>query len=268
MVAYYALGTLDARWLHLASGRGLVRLSLDRAAASHPILLGHPPRRRARCAQHHSDEPDGRDAHRPGGALREPRASRLRCRSTPRVSADSARLRSRLGAGRPWSAPTSAPASTPARAASCGPGAARRDRADREHRADRRRWLPTCGWASSARIPTSWRRGATYLHIVGPAYGFFGLGLSLYFASQGLRAARLAPDRGIRAVVGRHGRRLDRRAPVRRRAARPSSRSSRWPWSCSGPRWPSRYGGNHPEHLAATELYNRTHALHTASSSS
>ena len=27
--------------------------------------------------------------------------------------------------------------------------------------------------------------GATYLLIVGPFYGFFGLGLSLYFASQG-----------------------------------------------------------------------------------
>jgi Na+-driven multidrug efflux pump len=27
--------------------------------------------------------------------------------------------------------------------------------------------------------------GSSYLHIVGPAYGFFGLGLSLYFASQG-----------------------------------------------------------------------------------
>jgi putative MATE family efflux protein len=32
--------------------------------------------------------------------------------------------------------------------------------------------------------------GATYLLIVGPAYGFFGLGLALYFASQG--AGRLA----------------------------------------------------------------------------
>ena len=40
--------------------------------------------------------------------------------------------------------------------------------------------------ASSARIPTSWRPARRYLHIVGPAYGFFGLGLSLYFASQGL----------------------------------------------------------------------------------
>jgi Na+-driven multidrug efflux pump len=27
--------------------------------------------------------------------------------------------------------------------------------------------------------------GEAYLRIVGPAYGFFGLGLSLYFASQG-----------------------------------------------------------------------------------
>lgn len=32
--------------------------------------------------------------------------------------------------------------------------------------------------------------GVTYLHFAGPAYGFFGLGLSLYFASQG--AGRLA----------------------------------------------------------------------------
>ena len=27
--------------------------------------------------------------------------------------------------------------------------------------------------------------GRAYLRVVGPAYGFFGLGLSLYFASQG-----------------------------------------------------------------------------------
>jgi Na+-driven multidrug efflux pump len=27
--------------------------------------------------------------------------------------------------------------------------------------------------------------GSTYLHIVGPAYGFFGLAMALYFASQG-----------------------------------------------------------------------------------
>ena len=32
--------------------------------------------------------------------------------------------------------------------------------------------------------------GSAYLRFVGPAYGFFGLGLSLYFASQG--AGRLA----------------------------------------------------------------------------
>ena len=80
--------------------RARARPSVARsAAASHPIVLGHPPRRRARCAQHHPDEPDDRDPHRPGGALREPRAGRLRCRRATRVSADSAGLRSRLGAG-------------------------------------------------------------------------------------------------------------------------------------------------------------------------
>lgn len=38
--------------------------------------------------------------------------------------------------------------------------------------------------------PRMLETGETYLRIVGPAYGFFGLGLSLYFASQG--AGRLA----------------------------------------------------------------------------
>ena len=33
--------------------------------------------------------------------------------------------------------------------------------------------------------PRVLQTGSAYLHIVGPAYGFFGLGLSLYFASQG-----------------------------------------------------------------------------------
>ena len=33
--------------------------------------------------------------------------------------------------------------------------------------------------------PTMLGVGAHYLHIVGPAYGFFGAGLLLYFASQG-----------------------------------------------------------------------------------
>ena len=33
--------------------------------------------------------------------------------------------------------------------------------------------------------PDALRVGGTYLHIVGPAYGFFGLAMALYFASQG-----------------------------------------------------------------------------------
>ena len=46
-------------------------------------------------------------------------------------------------------------------------------------------WLGLFG-ADAAMLAT----GTAYLRTVGPAYGFFGLGLSLYFASQG--AGRLA----------------------------------------------------------------------------
>ena len=45
--------------------------------------------------------------------------------------------------------------------------------------------------------------GAQYLRLVGPAYGFFGLGLSLYFASQGAGRYRCPP----RAHLGLHPRR-------------------------------------------------------------
>src|SRR3989441_4743201 len=42
------------------------------------------------------------------------------------------------------------------------------------------------GWlALFSTEPEVLRTGATYLRIVGPTYGFFGLGLALYFASQG-----------------------------------------------------------------------------------
>ena len=41
-------------------------------------------------------------------------------------------------------------------------------------------WLGLFG-----RDPLMLATGTEYLHRVGPVYGFFGLGLSLYFASQG-----------------------------------------------------------------------------------
>jgi MATE family, multidrug efflux pump len=51
-------------------------------------------------------------------------------------------------------------------------------------------WFPR-GWIGLfSADPEVLSVGATYLRIVGPAYGFFGLGLALYFASQG--AGRLA----------------------------------------------------------------------------
>jgi Na+-driven multidrug efflux pump len=41
----------------------------------------------------------------------------------------------------------------------------------------------------STRDPAVAAAGSAYLRVVGPSYGFFGLGLALYFASQG--AARV-----------------------------------------------------------------------------
>src|SRR6185369_8432216 len=40
------------------------------------------------------------------------------------------------------------------------------------------------------RDPAMIAAGSTYLRIVGPFYGFFGLGMALYFASQGAGALR------------------------------------------------------------------------------
>jgi Na+-driven multidrug efflux pump len=40
--------------------------------------------------------------------------------------------------------------------------------------------------------------GSTYLHIIGPFYGFFGLGFALYFAAQG--AGRLEWPLGAGAL--------------------------------------------------------------------
>jgi Na+-driven multidrug efflux pump len=44
--------------------------------------------------------------------------------------------------------------------------------------------------------------GTTYLRLVGPAYGFFGLGLALYFASQGARGGmRMSPTSCWKAML-------------------------------------------------------------------
>ena len=53
----------------------------------------------------------------------------------------------------------------------------------------RLRW-PTAWLGLFSNDPGMLASGAQYLRVVAPAYGFFGLGLSLYFASQG--AGRLA----------------------------------------------------------------------------
>ena len=51
--------------------------------------------------------------------------------------------------------------------------------------------------------------GAHYLRIVGPAYGFFGLGLALYFASQGAGRLFWPLLAGLLRVAHRGRRRCD-----------------------------------------------------------
>ena len=64
-------------------------------------------------------------------------------------------------------------------------GAGTRGRGDGHRRAPRRALPVTCGSGCSAPTRRSLAAGTRYLRIVGPMYGFFGLGLALYFASQG-----------------------------------------------------------------------------------
>ncbi|MEJ0069176.1 MAG: MATE family efflux transporter [Pseudomonadota bacterium] len=120
----------------------------------------------------------------------------------------------------PWSAPISAPDSTP--------------------RALRVAWLGAAiagvvteaiGLAA-ALAPTAWislfstdpdvvAAGVTYLRIAGPCYGCFGLGMALYFASQGAGRLLMAVPRQLDASDRGDRRRLDRVPLARRRAGRP-----------------------------------------------
>ena len=101
-----------------------------------------------------------------------------------RVSAGAAGIRPRRAAGR---AGRHQHRRRPARARAAHRADRRRagirfDRGDR-HRGRRSGRRP--GSVCSDTIHTCWRPATAYLRAVGPAYGFFGLGLSLYFASQG-----------------------------------------------------------------------------------
>ena len=82
------------------------------------------------------------------------------------------------------------------------------------------------------RDPAMIAAGSAYLRIVGPFYGFFGLGMALYFASQGAGALKWPLHR--RRVASRHrGRRrlcaaaLDRKSRAGLCGARRRSRGAR-----------------------------------------
>ena len=106
----------------------------------------------------------------------------------------------------PWWAPASAQASA---SAPCGPpGSAPpwRLRWPRRSACGRRRF-PRAWLSLFNSDPTMLEAGALYLRTVGPVYGFFGLGLVLYFASQGAGRLVVARNRQHRpAGRGRHRR--------------------------------------------------------------
>ncbi len=70
--------------------------------------------------------------------------------------------------------------------------------------------------------------GTAYLRVVGPVYGFFGFGLSLYFASQGAGRLGWPLLAGfLRMLIALGGGWLALRAP-----ARCSGSSSHWGSGC------------------------------------
>ena len=172
---------------YILSGRCVVRLRLRAAAAAD--VRRHPARRRRRRDQHAADDADGRADDRAGRRRGGPDAvagygtgARLEYLLIPLV----------FGLGAPMVA-----------LVGTNIGAGQRQRALR---------IALTGGALAFALtetvglvaaiwPQAWlglfghdprmlETGTAYLRVVGPAYGFFGLGLSLYFASQG--AGRLA----------------------------------------------------------------------------
>ena len=118
------------------------------------------------------------------GAAAGPRGGRrLRHRLAARISAHSAGVRRRRAAGRDGRRQHRRRAE-PARAAH------RHDRGRARLRATEAIGLAAAIWPSAwlnlfGDDPTMVATGTAYLRFVGPTYGFFGLGLALYFASQG-----------------------------------------------------------------------------------
>ena len=183
MVAYYVLGSLVLLW-HLVSGRGLVRLSLDRlrlrARAFWDILrVGAPGS--LNTIQTNLTIVILTGLVGPFGSLALAGygvGARLEYLQIPLVfglgSALVTMVGTNIGAGQHararrimWSGAAVATLLT----SSIGLTAA---------------LAPDLWLGLFSQDPDVLAAGRAYLHIVGPAYGFFGLGLSLYFASQGL----------------------------------------------------------------------------------
>ena len=107
-------------------------------------------------------------------------------------------------------------------------GGAHRLRADRGDRRRRGDLAGRHGCGCSAAIRRSSTPAALYLRMVGPFYGFFGLGLALYFASQGAGRLFWPLIGGFLRTFVAIGRRLGRRSSSPDRCC---GCSPRWRWA-------------------------------------
>ena len=164
-----------------ATARSGCRLA---AGASLDAVSRHPARRRGRRDRHGPHQLHRRVRHRPRRRLRRRRHRRLRHRLAARISARPARLRLRRAARRDGRHEYRRRPTRPR--AACGLDRRRHGRrADRDDRRCGAALFPLAWLTLFGNDPAMLEAGARYLRIVGPVYGLFGLGMALYFASQG-----------------------------------------------------------------------------------
>ena len=197
LLTYYGFGSLAFAY-YLWSGLLVVASASGTAALA--AVPRNPADRRGGVADLADDQRDDRPDHRRGRRLRPSRDCRLRRWHPAGISADPAGLWLRRPAGsgryqhRRWQP-------RPCRAGGL----------------DRRRWIcaalcETIGVAA-ALFPTAWlslfdsdpamiAAGTPYLRIVGPFYGFFGLGMALYFIAEAPSAPGVAAaGQSVRLVI-------------------------------------------------------------------
>ena len=183
VLAFYVAGSRCVCMVHLVGAR---RVASVGEASRLPLAAcaRHPENRRAVIRRQHHHQSHDRNRHRACRCLRSGGRRRIRHRGTAGISAGAAGIRARRAGRLDGRHQYRRRIRTSAHFAL--PGPVPRFQAG----------LPAPSAFAAAIFPEAWLSlfgddatmnavGAQYLRIVGPFYGFFGIGLSLYFASQG-----------------------------------------------------------------------------------